>query len=117
MGGLTPARTGTALLSRQALQADGVVLQRDISGNHGDGAIPDPVALRIDRERTRHRVAFGFRIHRCMRNRLGELRLRIDREAMMKRLGFVETAAEPGRRRSNCIRGIAGLPVRLHRRH
>jgi cytochrome P450 len=59
-------------------------------------------------------VAFGFGIHRCMGNRLAEMQLRVVWEEVMKRFRFVEVVGQPERLRSNFIRGITRLPVRVH---
>ncbi|MCB1746100.1 MAG: cytochrome P450 [Gammaproteobacteria bacterium] len=104
-------------LGGQTIREGDKVVMWYISGNRDGDAILDPFAFRIDRERARHHVAFGFGIHRCMGNRLGELQLRLTWEEVMKRFEFVELVGEPVRTRSNFIRGIAELPVRLHRRH
>ena len=87
-----------------------------ISGNRDADAIDNPEDFVIDRPRARHHLSFGFGIHRCMGNRLGELQLKITWEEMLKRFEFVELMGEPVRLRSNFIRGIGELPVRLHHR-
>ena len=58
--------------------------------------------------------SFGFGIHRCMGNRLAEMQLRIVWEEIMQRFSLVEVVAAPTRGRSNFVRGIIELPVRLH---
>jgi cytochrome P450 len=49
-----------------------------------------------------------------MGNRLAEMQLRIVWEEIMKRFSRVEVVAAPTRGRSNFVRGIIELPVRLH---
>jgi len=86
-----------------------------LSGNHDETAISDPNRLIIDRENPRHHLSFGFGIHRCMGNRLGELQLRILWEEIMARFSFVEVAGDIERVQSNFVRGYSHLPVILHR--
>ena len=85
-----------------------------ISGNRDDAAIEQPDTFIIDRPNPRHHLSFGFGIHRCMGNRLGEMQLRIVWEEIMQRFHTVEMMGEPVRTRSNFIRGITELPVRVH---
>lgn len=85
-----------------------------ISGNRDDAVIEHADEFQIERPNARHHLSFGFGIHRCMGNRLAELQLRITWEELMKRFSYVEVMGEPTRTRSNFIRGITKLPVRLH---
>ena len=48
-----------------------------------------------------------------MGNRLAEMQLRIVWEEVMQRFKQVEVVGEPGRLRSNFIRGITRLPVQV----
>jgi cytochrome P450 len=84
------------------------------SGNRDEDVIEDPDAFRIDRERARHHVSFGFGIHRCMGNRVAEMQLRILWEEILARFDQIEMMAEPTRVRSNFVTGYTDLPVRLH---
>ena len=86
-----------------------------ISGNRDDSVHENPDRLIIDRANARHHVAFGFGVHRCMGNRLAEMQLRIIWEEIMNRFSWVEVLGEETRLKSNFIRGIKALPVRLHR--
>lgn len=63
----------------------------------------------------RHHLAFGFGIHRCMGNRLAEMPLRIVWEEILARYHHVEVQGEPKHLRSNVIRGMLDLPVRVDR--
>jgi len=85
-----------------------------LSGNRDESVFPDADRLIIDRENARQHVSFGFGVHRCMGNRLAEMQLRIVWEEIMKRFSRVEVVAAPTRGRSNFVRGIIELPVRLH---
>ncbi|MCB1732882.1 MAG: cytochrome P450, partial [Halieaceae bacterium] len=84
-----------------------------ISGNRDESAIERADEFIIDRKNPRHHISFGFGIHRCMGNRLAEMQLRILWEEIMQRFHMVEVVGEPGRVRSNFVRGYASLPVRL----
>ena len=86
-----------------------------LSGNHDDSAIERPNEFLIDRENPRFHLSFGFGIHRCMGNRLGEMQLRILWEELLARFSNVEVVGEPVRVQSNFVRGYTDLPVVLHR--
>ena len=86
-----------------------------ISGNRDEDAHQDADRLIIDRPNARHHVSFGFGVHRCMGNRLAEMQLRVVWEEIMKRFHHVEVTGPESRLKSNFIRGIKELPVRLHR--
>ena len=85
-----------------------------VSGNRDESMIDRANEFIIDRPSARHHLSFGFGIHRCMGNRLAEMQLRIVWEEIMKRFSRVEVVAAPTRGRSNFVRGIIELPVRLH---
>jgi cytochrome P450 len=106
------ANQDTELGGKQIRKGDKVVMWY-VSGNRDESVIPDGEQLIIDRPNPRHHVAFGFGIHRCMGNRLAEMQLRIVWEEVMKRFRLVELAGTPTRLRSNFIRGITHLPVRV----
>jgi len=84
-----------------------------ISGNRDEGAIPDANRFIIDRPNARHHLSFGFGIHRCLGNRLGELQLRVIWEELMKRYPKIEVVGEPKFLKSSFIHGIRELPVRI----
>jgi len=86
-----------------------------ISGNRDEDAHADADRLIIDRPDARKHVSFGFGVHRCMGNRLAEMQLRIIWEEIMERFTFIEVTGPEQRLKSNFIRGIRELPVRLHR--
>lgn len=85
-----------------------------ISGNRDDEVIDNPNDFIIDRARARHHVSFGFGIHRCMGNRLGEMQLRIMWEELLARFSHIEVMAEPERVESNFVMGYTDLQVKLH---
>ncbi|MEQ8860859.1 MAG: cytochrome P450 [Pseudomonadales bacterium] len=85
-----------------------------VSGNRDSSVIERADDFVIDRENPRHHLAFGFGIHRCMGNRLAEMQLRVLWEEILERFSRVEVVGTPKRLRSNLIRGILDLPVRVH---
>jgi cytochrome P450 len=84
-----------------------------ISGNRDSEAIEHADRFIIDRTNPRKHVAFGFGIHRCLGNRLGEMQLRVIWEEILKRFETIEVVGEPTYLRSSFIRGIRELPVRI----
>ncbi|HEY5644788.1 MAG TPA: cytochrome P450 [Pseudomonadales bacterium] len=99
----------------RAMKAGEKVVLWYISGNRDESAHPDADRLIIDRPDARKHVSFGFGIHRCMGNRLAEMQLRVLWEEIMTRFHTIEVTGPAKRLKSNFIRGIRGLPVRLHR--
>ena len=85
-----------------------------VSGNRDPDKIENPDQFIIDRTNPRNHLSFGFGIHRCMGNRLGEMQLRILWEEIMQRFSMVEVVEEPTRLKSNFVHGITRMPVRLH---
>ena len=85
-----------------------------VSGNRDESHFEDADRLIIDRPNARSHVSFGYGIHRCMGNRLGEMQLRIVWEEILKRYRHVEVTGEPTRVRSNYVKGYSRLPVMLH---
>ena len=86
-----------------------------LSGNHDETAIDNPNSFIIDRQNPRFHLSFGFGIHRCMGNRLGEMQLRILWEELLRRYSHVEVAGNPVRVQSNFVRGFESMPVILHK--
>ena len=84
------------------------------SGNRDETEIPEADEFIIDRPNARHHLAFGFGIHRCVGNRLGEMQLRVIWEEIMKRFKHIEVVGDPVYLRSCFINGIRELPVRIH---
>lgn len=85
-----------------------------VSGNRDDEEIDRPNEFLIDRPKARHHLSFGFGIHRCMGNRVGEMQLRILWEEILKRFDKVEVVGEVERLPSNFVMGINKLPVVIH---
>jgi cytochrome P450 len=85
-----------------------------LSGNRDEDAINEANRFIIDRANARQHLSFGFGIHRCVGNRLGEMQLGIIWEEILKRFARVEVVGEPQYLRSSFIRGIRELPVKVH---
>jgi len=107
------ARTATQdfEMGGKTIKAGDRVVMWYVSGNRDASVIEDPDRYRIDRERPRHHMSFGFGIHRCVGNRLAELQLTIIWEEIMKRFPTIELAAEPSRTHSIFVKGYETLPV------
>ncbi len=84
-----------------------------LSGNRDETAIDDANQFVIDRNNPRHHLSFGFGIHRCVGNRLGEMQLRILWQEIMKRFDNIEVTGEPQYLKSSFINGIRDLPVTI----
>ncbi len=84
-----------------------------ISGNRDESEIAQPNSFIIDRENPRRHLSFGFGIHRCVGNRLGEMQLNVLWEEIMKRFPKIEVVGDPVYLRSSFIHGIRELPVRI----
>ncbi|MBI3438064.1 MAG: cytochrome P450 [Proteobacteria bacterium] len=84
-----------------------------VSGNRDDEVIPRPNDFDIERENVRRHLSFGFGIHRCVGNRLGEMQLRIVWEEILKRFDKIEVMGEPERVHSSFVKGYSTLPVRV----
>jgi cytochrome P450 len=98
---------------REIRKGDKVVMWY-LSGNHDEDAIEGANEFRIDRASPRRHLSFGYGIHRCMGNRLGEMQLRILWEEILSRFRHVEVLEAPLRVRSNFVRGYSRMTVKLH---
>lgn len=85
-----------------------------VSGNRDESVIEDPDRFWIDRPNARRHLSFGFGVHRCMGNRVGEMQLRILWEEILNRFDRVELVGEPERVLSNFVMGYTDVPVILH---
>ncbi|MBR9833709.1 MAG: cytochrome P450 [Alphaproteobacteria bacterium] len=74
----------------------------------------DPNKLIIDRKQARNHLSFGFGIHRCVGNRLGELQLRILWEEIFKRFSHIEVLEEPSLTSGAFVKGYTWMPVICH---
>ncbi|UPT63135.1 MAG: cytochrome P450 [Hyphomonadaceae bacterium JAD_PAG50586_4] len=84
-----------------------------VSGNRDEEVIANPNDFDIERENVRRHLSFGFGIHRCVGNRLGEMQLRIVWEEILKRFDHIEVVGEPKRVYSSFVKGYETLPVRI----
>ena len=84
-----------------------------VSGNRDEEVIPHADRFDIERENVRRHLSFGFGIHRCVGNRLGEMQLRIVWEEILKRFDKIEVMDEPRRVFSSFVKGYEYLPVRI----
>jgi cytochrome P450 len=84
-----------------------------VSGNRDEEVIAHPNDFDIERENVRRHLSFGFGIHRCVGNRLGEMQLRIVWEEILKRFDKIEVMGEPERVYSSFVKGYSSLPVRV----
>lgn len=102
------------VLNGEHIRAGDKVVMWYVSGNRDAAVFPDADKLIIDRETARKHLSFGFGIHRCMGNRLGDMQLRILWEEIMQRFHQIEVVGEPERVFSTFVRGYTKLPVVVH---
>ena len=95
---------------KQIKKGDKVIMWY-ISGNRDETVIEDPDRFWIDRPNARRHLSFGFGVHRCMGNRVGEMQLRILWEEILKRFDKIELVGEPERVLSNFVMGYTNVPV------
>ncbi len=74
----------------------------------------DSNRLIIDRDQARNHLSFGFGIHRCVGNRLGEMQLRILWEEIMERFSHIEVLEEPHMTPNCFVHGYTWMPVICH---
>ena len=118
-------QTPVAHMKRTALQDTSVggekiregekVVMWYASGNRDEEIFQNPYDLIIDRPNARNHLSFGFGIHRCVGNRLGELTLRIAWEEILKRFESIEVVDTPKRIYSNVTMGYSELLVKVKR--
>lgn len=106
------AKQDTELGGQKIRKGDKVVMWY-ISGNRDDSVIERADEFIIDRKNPRHHLSFGFGIHRCMGNRLGEMQLRVIWEEILKRYSDVRVVGEPTRCESNFVHGYESMLVEL----
>jgi cytochrome P450 len=101
-------------LAGKTIRAGDKVIMWYVSGNRDEAVMERADDFWIERPRVRQHLSFGFGIHRCVGNRLGELQLKVIWEEMLKRFARIEVMDEPIRTWSTFVRGYRTLPVRLH---
>ncbi|WP_422005160.1 cytochrome P450 [Pyruvatibacter mobilis] len=104
-----------AVLGGKQIRKGDKVVMWYVSGNRDTAIFDDPDRIIIDRKNARRHLSFGFGIHRCMGNRIGELQLRILWEEILKRFSRIEAMGGPTLTKSNFVKGYTSLPVKLHR--
>ena len=85
-----------------------------VSGNRDERHFERPNDYWIQRPNVRSHLSFGFGIHRCVGNRLGEMQLRILWEEFFKRFSDVEVLEEPSLTSGAFVKGYTWMPVILH---
>jgi cytochrome P450 len=104
------ATQDTELGGKQIRKGDKVAMWY-LSANRDSEMISEPDRFRIDRERPRQHLSFGFGVHHCVGNRLAELQLTILWEELLRRFSRIEVMGEPTRVRSSFVRGYLQMPV------
>jgi len=84
-----------------------------VSGNRDAEVFDNADDVIIDRPNARRQMSFGYGIHRCVGNRLGELQIKILWEELLKRFPKIEVLAEPTRTKSPFVKGYTYMPVRI----
>jgi cytochrome P450 len=84
------------------------------SANRDEEEIDRPDEFIVDRPNSRHHIAFGFGIHRCMGNRVAEAQLRIIWEEILKRYDRLEVIGKPEYLSHSFVHGIKDMQVVLH---
>lgn len=105
------AKEDVEFQGKQIKKGDKVVMWY-VSGNRDETKIENADALLIDRARARQHMSFGFGIHRCMGNRVGEMQVRILWEEILKRFERVEMVRDPIRVNSSFVMGYSEVMVR-----
>ena len=101
----------TELRGTPIRQGDKVVMWY-VSANFDEDHYPDPYRFDIHRNPSDH-LAFGSGRHLCLGAWLARLEVRVTLEELLPRLAGLELTAPVERLRSNFIRGIKHLPVRV----
>ena len=94
------------------LRAGDKVVMWYISGNFDEEEFPDPYRFDIRRDPNEH-VTFGIGHHVCLGAWLARLEVRVTLEELLPRLAGIELTGKVERLRSNFIRGIKHMPVRV----
>ena len=105
------AKEDVEFQGKQIKKGDKVVMWY-VSGNRDETKIENADALLIDRARARRHMSFGFGIHRCMGNRVGEMQVRVLWEEILKRFERVEMVRDPIRVNSSFVMGYSEVMVR-----
>ena len=83
------------------------------SGNYDERKFSNPFSLILERENNQH-IAFGQGgPHACLGMWLARLEVRVAMQELLKRVSKIEQIGPEKYLRSNFIRGIKNLPVKL----
>jgi cytochrome P450 len=104
------AVTDTEIRGTQIRAGDKVVMWYT-SANYDEEAFDDPFLFDLERDPNNH-VTFGTGRHVCLGKSLAQLEVRVLFEELLHRVSGFEVG-EPDRLRSNFIRGIKHLPVKV----
>ncbi len=100
-------------LNGQTIKKGDKVAMWYVSGNRDADVFDDADTVIIDRANARRQMSFGYGIHRCVGNRLGELQIKILWEEILKRFPKIEVLEEPTRTKSVFVKGYTYMPVRI----
>jgi len=103
------------VIAGQEIKAGDKVVMWYTSGNRDEDVLEKPEELIADRPNASNHLSFGFGLHRCIGNRLGELQLRIAWEEILKRFQSVEVVGDPVRLHTHVLNGYSDLPVQVKR--
>lgn len=119
-----PVQLNAPRFAREDTELCGVTIRRGeavcpilASANRDEAHFTDPERFDIERQPNRH-VAFGFGHHFCLGAPLARLETKIAVRALLERFSHLELAvprAELVWRRSQSIRGLTALPLRVRR--
>ncbi|WP_298673839.1 cytochrome P450 [uncultured Sphingomonas sp.] len=83
------------------------------AGNRDPAVFADPHRLDLRREGAAGHLTFGYGVHHCLGSRLALLQLRLILSAFLAEFPGYELAGEPTYLRSNLVRAMKTLPIRL----
>lgn len=106
------AKEDVEFQGKQIKKGDKIIMWY-VSGNRDETKIENADAFLIDRARARQHMSFGFGIHRCMGNRVGEMQVRILWEEILKRFDRIEMVRDPIRVKSSFVMGYSEVMVRV----
>ena len=84
------------------------------AGNHDPEVIADPHRLDLHREGASRHLTFGYGVHHCLGSRLALMQLKLILEAFLGAFPGYELAGEPSYIRSNLVRAMKAMPIRLN---
>ena len=100
-------------LNGQMIKKGDKVAMWYVSGNRDESVFENANDVIIDRANARRQMSFGYGIHRCVGNRLGELQIKILWEEILKRFPKIEVMEEPSRSPGCFVKGYTHMPVRI----